>query len=375
MGKKKLQNLAIKLASSGCAVTFVHTVFVHHMLSKADGVNVEEADPFLRARRLGLDIRYATISDGFPPDFDRIVNLKQHWDAVFLDFPSRVDELIGDIIQSDDEAFAHFLVADTFYSWPASIARKYNILNVSFWTQPALVFAMYYHFDLLREKGYLPVKGDEVESKDSSITKKIVAEAFEQVKHADFILINTVHELEHELVSDMHHNQPTYAVGPLNFATDSNHQLAEEIANGLLLSGVHFVWVIHEFCLPHGFEDESKDQGLIVSWCNQSAVLTNPAVGEFLTHCDQPTNRELVVDVWKVGINLCDEISVDRKEVAEKIKQLMSAETSTSLRDEMKKMRAVMLNALDEDGSMDANFLQFLDDLWARAEAEVASHD
>ena len=153
------QNLAIKLASSGCAVTFAHNEFVHHMLSKAEGVNVEKADPFLVARRSGLDIRYATISDGFPPDFDRIVNLEQHWEAIFLDFPSRVDKLIGDIIHKDDEAFAHFLVADTFYPWPASIARKYNILNVSFWTQPALMFATYYHYDLLVEKGYLPIKG------------------------------------------------------------------------------------------------------------------------------------------------------------------------------------------------------------------------
>ncbi|KAG6430497.1 hypothetical protein SASPL_108567 [Salvia splendens] len=281
------QNLAIKLASSGCAVTFVHNEFVHHMLSK--GVNVEEVDPFVGARRVGLDIRYATISDGFPPDFNRIVNLEQHWETIFLDFP-----------------------------------------------HPALMFATYYHYDLLIEKGYLPIKGDEVESKDpafnTSITKKIVAEVFEQVKHADFILINTVHELEHELVSDMYHNQSIYTLGPLNFTTDvalpnnlraeadftewldskprgsvlyvsfgsldhSNHQLAEEIVNGLLLSGVQLVW---------------------------SAMLSNPAVGGFLTHCgwnsileaiwcgvpmicypffaDQPSNGELVVDVWKVGI-------------------------------------------------------------------------
>ncbi|XP_047981783.1 UDP-glycosyltransferase 86A1-like [Salvia hispanica] len=443
-------NLAIKLASSGCIVTFVHPEFVHHMLAKADGVNVAEVDPFIRARQSGLDIRYTTIRDGFPPDFDRILNYKQHWEAIFLDFPPRVDELIGNIIHSDNEAFKHFLVADTFYSLPATLAHKYNMLNVSFWTQPALVFTLYYHLDLLREKGYFPIQGEEenviidiipgveaikFKTKDltsnfhdldeTSITRRITVEAFEKVKQADFILINTVDELEHEWVSAINQKQPTYAIGPVNFTkldvpkslwseTDcaewldskprgsvlyvsfgslaqSNQQVAEEIANGILLSGVHFVWVIRDGAdiLPDGFANDSKDQGVIISWCNQNAVLSNPAIGGFLTHCgwnsilesiccgvpmicypffaDQPTNRKLVVDDWKVGINLCNGISVDRKEVAEKIKELISSETSNSLRGEMKRMSSVVHKALDEDGSTHTNFHRFLDDLWAKA--------
>ncbi|KAG6437326.1 hypothetical protein SASPL_102240 [Salvia splendens] len=389
------------------------------MLAKADGVNVAEADPFIRARQSGLDIRYTTISDGFPPDFDRILNYKQHWEAIFLDFPSRVDELIGNIIHSDDEAFKHFLVADTLYSLPATIAYKYNMLNVSFWTQPALVFTLYYHLDLLREKGYFPIQGDEenviidanaipgiepikIKAKyltsnfhdldETSITRRITVEAFEKVKQADFILINTVDELEHEWVSAMNQMQPTYAIGPVNF---TKLDVAEEIANGILLSGVHFVWVIRDGAniLPYGFANDSKDRGVIVSWCNQNAVLSNPAIGGFLTHCrwnsileficcgvpmicypffaDQPTNRKLVVDDWKVGTNLCEGTSVDRKEVAEKIKELISSETSNSLRGEMKRMSSVVHKALDEDGSTHKNFHRFLDDLWAKAASDT----
>ncbi|KAG6430494.1 hypothetical protein SASPL_108564 [Salvia splendens] len=439
-------NLAINLASNGCAVTFVQTESVHHMLCKANGVNAANGDPFLGTN---LDIRYATISDGLPPDFDRLLYYDDHWDSMYRHFPSRMDEVVGSLISSDPQLI-HFLVADTFYSWPAAIARKYNISSVSFWTEPALVFAIDYHLDVLKERGYFPIKGDEekkvvdfipgvrpIEAKDlmsyfhdpdvSSTTSRIVWDAFEQVKYADFILINTLHELEDEAISAVNRKQPTYAIGPINFTksvvpkslwpeTDcanwldskapgsvlyfsfgsfahSNKQLAEEIARGLLLSGVHFVWVIRDGAdiLPDGFEDESKAQGLIISWCNQNEVLSNPAIGGFLTHCgwnsiletiwcgvpmicypffvDQPTNRKLVVDDWKVGINLCDGPSVDRKEVAEKIKQLMSAETSISLRDEMNKMRMLMHKALDEQGSSQANFNQFLKDLKAKAEA------
>ncbi|KAH6802656.1 hypothetical protein C2S51_034102 [Perilla frutescens var. frutescens] len=450
-------NLAMKLASNGCTVTFVHPEFIHHLLSKAHrGSESAEVDPFVGARDSGLDIRYATISDGLSLEFDRILNYKEHWEAIFRDFPSRVDELVGKIIQSDEASvFVHFLVADTFYSWPAIIAQKYNILNVSFWTQPALVFVIYYHLDLLRENGYFPIKGNKettiidvipgiqpIKARDmmsnfhdldvTSIIKKIAVESFEQVKYADFILLNTLNELEHESVLAINQKQPAYAIGPINITTDftksvvpkslwsetdctewlnskppgsvlyvsfgsiaqSNQQVAEEIANGLLLSEVNFVWVIRDGAevLPDGFKNDTEDQGLIVSWCNQNAVISNPAIGGFLTHCgwnsilesiwwgvpmicypffaDQPTNRKLVVDDWKIGINLCDAASsVDRKEVAEKIKVLMSQEMSNGLRDEMKKIRMVMHKALDEDGSTQINFHQFLKDLWVKINA------
>ncbi|KAH6802654.1 hypothetical protein C2S51_034100 [Perilla frutescens var. frutescens] len=454
-------NLAIKLASNGCTVTLVHPEFIHHLLCKAhdQGSGSCEVDLFHGARESGLDIRYTTISDGLPPDFDRILYFEEHWEALYRDFPSRVDELVGKIITlSQSSDFVHFFVADTFYSWPATIAKKYNILNVSFWTQPALVFLIYYHLDLLRENGYFPIKGDykenlidfipgvdPIKAKDlmsylhdldvTSTTSKIVVDAFEQVKYADFVLLNTVNELEHESVLAINQKQPTYAIGPINFTTDftksvvpkslwpetdctewlnskppgsvlyvsfgsiaqSNQQVAEEIANGLLLSEVNFVWVIRGGAdvLPDGFKNDTQDQGLIVAWCNQNAVISNPAIGGFLTHCgwnsilesiwcgvpmicypffaDQPTNRKLVVDDWKIGINLCDAASsVDRKEVAEKIKVLMSEEMSNGLRDEMKKIRKVMHKALDEDhGSTQINFHQFLKDLCSKADAST----
>ncbi|KAI3473280.1 hypothetical protein Pfo_030572 [Paulownia fortunei] len=451
-------NLALKLASNGCTITFVHTEFIHHMLSKAhhDG-SVEEIDFFSKARKSGLDIRYTTIYDGFPPDYDRILNFKEYWETILRDFPSRVDELVGKIIQFDDASLVPFLIADTFYSWPATIAKKYNILNVSFWTEPALVFSIDYHLDLLRENGHFPSKGNQgdlidfipgvqsIKSKDlmsylqdvdiTTITHQIVIKAFEQVKYADFILINTVNELEHQTVLALNQKQPAYAVGPINFSTDftktvvpkslwsetdctewlnskppgsvlyvsfgslaqCNKQLAEEIAYGLLLSEVNFVWVLREDTdvLPDEFKNDMKDPGLIVSWCNQNVVISNPAIGGFVTHCgwnsilesiwcgvpmicfpffaDQPTNRKLVVDDWKIGINLCDGTSVDRKEVAEKIKQLMSGETSNGLRHEIKKIRAIVHKALAEDGSTQRNFGQFLKEL--RAKVNSTSQD
>ncbi|KAL3642606.1 hypothetical protein CASFOL_013421 [Castilleja foliolosa] len=93
-------SLALKLASKGFTVTFVHLESVHRKLSKAhhSTSNGESVDFFSEARESGLDIRYTTISDALPLEFDRFV---------------------GKMIQA--EPFTTFLVTDTIYAWPATV--------------------------------------------------------------------------------------------------------------------------------------------------------------------------------------------------------------------------------------------------------------
>lgn len=260
----------------------------------------------------------------------------------------------------------------------------------------------------------------------TTVLHRIIDKAFADVKRADFVICNTVQELEQDTLNALNQKQPVYAIGPIlandsaktkiamslwsesdcsqwlntkatgsvlyvsfgSYAHVSKHDIVE-IAHGLLLSGVSFVWVLRPDIvssddtdiLPEGFEESARNKGLVVPWCHQIAVLSHPAIGGFLTHCgwnsimesiwcgiplicfpiltDQFTNRKLVVHDWKLGINLCDEKTISREQVSENIARLMSGEIlNNKLMKEMKKVRKTLENATD--GSSDKNFEEFI---------------
>ncbi|KAK3029283.1 hypothetical protein RJ639_039523 [Escallonia herrerae] len=348
-------HLAMKLASKGFTITFINTHYIHHQISKASespNTLTSDDDIFAQARKSGLDIRYATVTDGLPLGFDRSLNHDQYQECLLQVFSAHIDELVGKMVVSSDPPVT-CLIADTFYVWPSKIAEMYNLVNISFWTEPALVLTLYYHLDLLRENGHFASDDNRKDTIDyipgveaiqptdlmsylqatdiTTVVHRIIYKAFEDVKRADFILCNTVQELEQETIFALHQKQPTYAIGfvfPTDFTKSNNvatslwsesdctewlkgkpngsvlyvsfgsyahtskHDIVE-IAFGLLHSGVNFIWVLRPDIissndtdiLPAGFEDRVKDRGLIVPWCHQLGVISHPSIGGFLTHC------------------------------------------------------------------------------------------
>ncbi|KAK4419227.1 UDP-glycosyltransferase 86A1 [Sesamum alatum] len=137
-------HVTIKLASKSFAITFVHIEYAHHRISKSHNNTScsNEFDVFSEARDSGLDIRYTTIANGFPLEFDRVQNLNEYWESILHEFPSHVDEFIGNLIESSDPSLLSFLVADPLYPWSSTIAKKYKLVNVAFWTGPAVLLAI-----------------------------------------------------------------------------------------------------------------------------------------------------------------------------------------------------------------------------------------
>ena len=166
----------------------------------------------------------------------------------------------------------------------------------------------------------------------------------------------------------------------------SNKQM-EELAFALKGSKFHFLWVVkasEEAKLPKKFVEEIGNKGLVVQWCSQLEVLSNKAIGCFLTHCgwnstlealslgvpmvgvpqwtDQTTNAKYVKDVWKVGVRakVCENGIVGREEIEFCIKEVMEGERGKYFQKNAKKWRELAIKAISEGGSSDKSIDEFV---------------
>ncbi|KAH0673561.1 hypothetical protein KY284_024648 [Solanum tuberosum] len=457
-------NLAIKLASKGLTITFVNTHITHQRLMKAQPVSENSSDYniFSEAQKSGLDIRYTTISDGFPLNFDRMGNHDQFMEGLFHVFSTHVDDLIGNLVNSNNQnPPVSFLIADTFFVWPSAIAKKYDLVNISFFTEAALAFTSYYHMDLLKINGhfgsqdnredtidYIPgVQAIELgdlpsyiqDSEPWGTMHRYIFKSLEDAGKADMIICNTVQELESSTIAALQEKKPFYALGPIfpngftkstiptnlrmesdptrwlngkpkgsvmyiSFGSLANisRQDILEMAHGLLLSRVSFIWVVRpditwsleSNLLPPRFEDDVKDRGLVVSWCSQIDVISHPAIGGFLTHCgwnsvlesswckvpmlcfpiftDQFTNRKLVVNEWKVGFDLSNGRILKRQEIAQKIDCFIAE--ANKLRINLEETRKKLEDALSENGSSGRNYKQLIYDIKSKIQQKSKSN-
>ncbi|VFQ83574.1 unnamed protein product [Cuscuta campestris] len=448
-------HLALKLASHGFTVTFLNTHATHANLIRSAAAAGESApDIFSDARsRSGLDIRYALIGDGFPLGFDPSTNQEQFIHGLFHVFSAHVDDFIDRLRRrSDVDPPVSCLLTDSFFVWPSMVAEKHGLLNVSFWTQSALVFAMYLHkedlltahrhFGVIKPRD-LPSPLQNPEGPWNTVDTYVLKSLEDAVK-ADIIVSNTAFELESSTITALQQDRPFYAVGPVSrfglpeaaatvptsFRSESpdcrpwldarpensvlyvsfgslinvDKHVIHEIARGLALSGVSFLWAMRRDItgssadepdlFPAGFGGEIEGRGLVVPWCDQTEVLSHRATGGFLTHCgwnsvlesvwcrvpmlcfplcsDQPTSRRLVVEDWKVGINLCDGGTVEREEVREKTNRLMSrGETREGLGEKMKTTQEKLQRAVCANGSSEKHLEAFMHELKLKTQQKL----
>ncbi|XP_058109366.1 UDP-glycosyltransferase 76B1-like [Magnolia sinica] len=153
-----------------------------------------------------------------------------------------------------------------------------------------------------------------------------------------------------------------------------------EMAWGLANSGQPFLWVVRpgfvngSECaaeLPEGFEEETRDRGLVVKWAPQQEVLSHPSVGGFWTHggwnstlesvcegvpmlcwpcfMDQAGNARLVSHVWRVGMTL--ENGLERCEIDWAIRRLMVGNEGKEMRERIKDLKENVDRSIRKGGS------------------------
>ncbi|KAL3718901.1 hypothetical protein ACJRO7_003930 [Eucalyptus globulus] len=156
----------------------------------------------------------------------------------------------------------------------------------------------------------------------------------------------------------------------------------EEIAHGLELSNVNFIWVIRfsveesvelKEALPKGFLERVRDRGLVIDgWAPQGKILEHPSLGGFVSHCgwgsimesmksgvpiiampmqhDQPLNARMVEEVgvaMEVKRNKSGEL--ERLEIAKVIKHVVVEKDGDSVRKKTKEMSDSIRNKGDEE--------------------------
>ena len=171
----------------------------------------------------------------------------------------------------------------------------------------------------------------------------------------------------------------------------------EELGRALLSIGRPFLWVIR---------DKNKDQeedklvscreeleklGMIVPWCSQVEVLSNPSLGCFVTHCgwnstlesmvcgvpmvgfpqwsDQGTNAKLIEDFWKTGLRVKTNKDgiVERDEFQRCLETVMGdGEKGEEMRLNAKKWKDLSREAANEGGSSDKNLKHFVNVIYQK---------
>ncbi|KAG2306534.1 hypothetical protein Bca4012_084468 [Brassica carinata] len=184
---------------------------------------------------------------------------------------------------------------------------------------------------------------------------------------------------------------------------------AKEIAIALERSGHRFLWSLRralpkgtmghpeeftnlEEILPEGFLDRTTKIGKIIGWAPQNAILANPAVRGFVSHCGWNSTLESLwfgvpVATWPLyaeqqlnAFELVEELGLAvevrnsfRADIMAEESELMTAEEiergirclmeQDKVRDRVKEMSEKSHVALVEGGSSHASLLKFIEDV------------
>ncbi|KAJ3697560.1 hypothetical protein LUZ61_001265 [Rhynchospora tenuis] len=169
----------------------------------------------------------------------------------------------------------------------------------------------------------------------------------------------------------------------------TNQQLVE-FAWGLANSGYDFLWITRPdlvrgdtAVLPQEFLDQTKERGLLASWCPQDAVLQHPAIGAFLTHsgwnstlesisggvpmvcwpffAEQQTNCRFACTEWEIGMEIDN--NVKRADVELLIREIMGGDKGKKMKERALKWKQSVAMATQNGGPSLVNFQKLVNEV------------
>ncbi|KAI4305396.1 hypothetical protein L6164_028766 [Bauhinia variegata] len=386
------------------------------------------------------NIRFGTIPNVIPSELGRAKDIFAFVDAVMTKMEAPFQQLLDRL-----EPPPTMIIHDTYLVWVVGVGNRRNIPVASFYPMPASLFSVLHHDHLFKQNGHHPVnlseKGEELVDyipglsptrlanfswlDDNSSNQQAlhwIQKAISLVSKSQYLLFSSIYELEPEVIDALKQKLliPIYTIGPVipyfslgdtrdysylkwldnqpsgsvlyisqgSFLSVSSVQM-DEIAAGLLQSGVRFFWV------AQGEASRLKglcgDLGLVLEWCDQLRVLLHPAIGAFWSHCgwnstregvfagvpfltfpilmDQPLNSKLIVEDWKIGWRVKREVGMDtlvrREDIAVLLQKFMDL-NSDSVREMRKRARELQQTcqlAIADGGSSETNINAFVRDI------------
>ncbi|KAF5959042.1 hypothetical protein HYC85_000251 [Camellia sinensis] len=302
------------------------------------------------------------------------------------------------------------VIYDFHPSWAQPIASSYNISAVQLMTSGAMIVSFCHH--MIKHPGvefpFPAIQLQEFHDKrfrhtiekfsKASKEKQVTAVNNDQPPPCNFELFNTFRELEGKYIDyqSVIGEKRVVPVGPLvqGFVDDENEhseiiqwldnkgesstvfvsfgseyfmskEEIEEIAHGLELSNVNFIWVVRfpmgekvevEETLPKGFIDRVGERGLVVEgWAPQARILAHSSTGGFVSHCgwnstleslfygvsivaipmhlEQPLNAKLVEE-FGVAVEVNRDINgrLNREEIAQVIRKVVVEKSGEDIR-------------------------------------------
>lgn len=348
-------------------------------------------------------------SPHLPPHYHTTNGLPPHLTSAFDAALSAAESAFSDIVK---ELAPDLFVYDVLLPpWAAAVAASHNVPAVQFFTSSSAMCSYLAHMFHRPDMEY-PFLAVNLTKREQERIRRLIGEKRDSGRRGVFddnvMVISTCREMEGKYVDYLGEIQQnlevlilgTMVVQDYPLLQDGDFELIEwlgtkpesstlficfgsecilskeameEIAFGLELSEVNFVWVIRfpkgdrddeKFqALPDGFLKTVRKRGKVVEgWAPQARILAHPSIGGFMSHCgwnsvmegihygvlmiampmhrvDQPMNAKLLVEIG-VGVEVVRDENgkFGREEVARVVKDVMRGEIGKDMRRNVKKI-------------------------------------
>ncbi|KAJ8766886.1 hypothetical protein K2173_009230 [Erythroxylum novogranatense] len=415
------------LLTKGLHVTLATTEIARHRMLKSSTIT--------STTNSVSGVQLLFFSDGLSLEYGRKANLDYYMECVGKFGSISLSNLIKEHYPVNGQKRLSYIVNNPFVPWVVDVAIEHGVPCALLWIQPCSVHAIYYRFynklnpfptlidpEMSVQLPGLPLLLTEdlpsfvLPSNPFGSIPKLFSVVFQNMKKYTRILGNSFYELEKDAINSMSDLCPFLPIGPLVPTSLFGEEEEEGQDTGVGMwkaensciewlnkqepsSVIYVSFLIWKPCytpppdgsgqLPTGFLEETKDQGLVLSWSPQTKVLANVALGCFITHCgwnsvletivagfpviaypqwtDPPTIAKLIVDVFGTGLRLRENKDgvVSEQEIEHCIREVMDGPRAEQLKSNAMAFKREAAVAVASGGSSAWNIQLFVDEIIA----------